>query len=104
MMRLINRRRGARVKSPRLMIVRSHLVARCEADERDERSSYRFENWCQTSRGDGVHVVDIVRHDLSVVLDFPADTVNWPSWMRSMISDADDAHDDARLRTILRRK
>jgi predicted kinase len=41
----------------------------------------------------GPHVVDILRHDLSVVLDFPANTVKWRSWMRSLIDEADVAHE-----------
>ncbi len=41
----------------------------------------------------GPHVVDILRHDLSIVLDFPANTVNWRNWMRSLITEADVAHD-----------
>ena len=41
----------------------------------------------------GPHVVDILRHDLSVVLDFPANTVNWRSWMRSLITEAGVAHE-----------
>jgi len=41
----------------------------------------------------GPHVVDILRHDLSVVLDFPANTVKWRSWMRSLITEADVAHE-----------
>jgi predicted kinase len=41
----------------------------------------------------GPHVVDILRQDLSVVLDFPANTVVWRSWMRSLISEARVAHE-----------
>jgi predicted kinase len=41
----------------------------------------------------GPHVVDILRQDLSVVLDFPANTVSWRDWMRSVISEADVAHE-----------
>jgi predicted kinase len=41
----------------------------------------------------GPHVVDILRHDLSVVLDFPANTVKWRSWMRSLIDEAEVAHE-----------
>lgn len=41
----------------------------------------------------GPHVVDILRQDLSVVLDFPANTVRWRSWMRSLITEADVAHE-----------
>jgi predicted kinase len=41
----------------------------------------------------GPHVVDILRQDLSVVLDFPANTVSWRSWMRSLITEAGVAHE-----------
>jgi predicted kinase len=41
----------------------------------------------------GPHVVDILRQHLSVVLDFPANTVRWRSWMRSMITEANVAHE-----------
>src|SRR5215813_13661169 len=39
------------------------------------------------------HVVDILRRDLSVVLDFPANTVKWRTWMRSIISVANVVHE-----------
>jgi predicted kinase len=39
------------------------------------------------------HIVDILRQDLSVVLDFPANTVSWRGWMRSVISEAGVAHE-----------
>src|SRR5262245_33587301 len=41
----------------------------------------------------GPHVVDILRQDVSVVLDFPANTVKWRSWMRSLITEANVAHE-----------
>ena len=41
----------------------------------------------------GPHVVDLLQNDLSVVLDFPANTVNWRSWMRSLITEARVAHE-----------
>jgi predicted kinase len=41
----------------------------------------------------GPHVVDILRQDLSVVLDFPANTVSWRHWMRSLIIEADVTHE-----------
>lgn len=41
----------------------------------------------------GPHVVDILRHGLSVVLDFPANTVRNRDWMRSLISEANVAHE-----------
>src|SRR5262245_3733197 len=30
----------------------------------------------------GPHVVEILKQDISVVLDFPANTVTWRAWMR----------------------
>jgi len=41
----------------------------------------------------GPHVVCILRQNLSVVLDFPANTVKWRSWMRSLIDEANVAHE-----------
>jgi predicted kinase len=41
----------------------------------------------------GPHVVDILRQDISVVLDFPANTVVWRRWMRSLITEANVAHE-----------
>jgi predicted kinase len=41
----------------------------------------------------GPHVVDILRQHLSVVLDFPANTLKWRAWMRSIISAANVAHE-----------
>jgi predicted kinase len=41
----------------------------------------------------GPHVIDILRQGLSVVLDFPANTVNWRAWMRSLIVEAGVAHE-----------
>jgi predicted kinase len=41
----------------------------------------------------GPHVVDILRQDVSVVLDFPANTLRWRSWMRSLITEANVAHE-----------
>jgi predicted kinase len=39
------------------------------------------------------HVVDILRQGLSVVLDFPANTLSHRAWMRSLITEADVAHE-----------
>ena len=41
----------------------------------------------------GPHVVDILRQGFSVVLDFPANTVTFRNWMRSLIREADVAHE-----------
>jgi predicted kinase len=39
------------------------------------------------------HVVAILRRDLSVVLDFPANTVLWRNWMRNLYTEAKVAHE-----------
>ena len=39
------------------------------------------------------HIVDILRQGLSVVLDFPANTVKNRGWMRSLIAQAEAAHE-----------
>jgi predicted kinase len=41
----------------------------------------------------GPHVADILRQNLSVVLDFPANTLKWRAWMRSIISAANVVHE-----------
>ena len=41
----------------------------------------------------GPHVVDILRQGLSVVLDFPANTVKNRNWMRSLMTEAEVAHE-----------
>ena len=41
----------------------------------------------------GPHVVAILRQGLSVVLDFPANTVGQRKWMRSLIAEAKVAHE-----------
>ena len=41
----------------------------------------------------GPHIVDILRQGLSVVLDFPANTVEFRSWMHSIIDEARVAHE-----------
>jgi predicted kinase len=41
----------------------------------------------------GPHIVDILRQGLSVVLDFPANTVRNRDWMRTLIAQANVAHE-----------
>ncbi len=41
----------------------------------------------------GPHVVDILKLGLSVVLDFPASTVSYRGWMRSLITKANVIHE-----------
>ena len=41
----------------------------------------------------GPHIVDIIQQGLSIVLDFPANTVSNRNWMRSSITQANVAHE-----------
>ncbi len=41
----------------------------------------------------GPHIVGILRQGVSVVLDFPANTVEYRNWMRSLIVEAKTAHE-----------
>jgi predicted kinase len=41
----------------------------------------------------GPHIVDILQQGHSVVLDFPANTVSNRNWMRSLITQANVAHE-----------
>jgi predicted kinase len=41
----------------------------------------------------GPHIVEILQHGLSVVLDFPANTAGNRNWMRSLITQANVAHE-----------
>jgi predicted kinase len=41
----------------------------------------------------GLHIVDILQQGLSIVLDFPANTVINRKWMRSLITQANVAHE-----------
>jgi predicted kinase len=41
----------------------------------------------------GPHIVDILRQGLSIVLDFPANTVRNRNWMRSLIDQSGAAHE-----------
>src|SRR6185436_20343572 len=39
------------------------------------------------------HILDILRHGLSVVLDFPANTIGQRAWMRQLIDRGQVAHE-----------
>ena len=41
----------------------------------------------------GPHIVEVLHLGLSVVLDFPANTVRYRNWMRSLIAEANVAHE-----------
>jgi len=39
------------------------------------------------------HIIDILAENLSIVLDFPANTVSWRKWMRNIISQTHVSHE-----------
>jgi predicted kinase len=41
----------------------------------------------------GPHIVEVLRLGMSVVLDFPANTIRYRQWMRSLITQANVAHE-----------
>jgi predicted kinase len=41
----------------------------------------------------GPHIVDVLQQGLSIVLDFPANTISNRNWMRSLITQANVAHE-----------
>lgn len=41
----------------------------------------------------GPLVVDVLRQEVSIVLDFPANTIGFRAWMRSLIAEAKVAHE-----------
>lgn len=41
----------------------------------------------------GPHIVTILRNNVSVALDFPANTVKWRDWMRTIFTAADAPHE-----------
>src|SRR4051794_26961510 len=75
-----------------LLISEDHWTSNLFADDLKTIEDYgRFSARLRAAMGP--HVVDILRQRLSVVLDFPANTVSNRSWMRSLIAEADVAHE-----------
>jgi predicted kinase len=75
-----------------LLISEDHWTSNLFADDLKTIEDYgRYSARLRTAMGP--HVVDILRHCLSVVLDFPANTVRNRNWMRSLIAKANVAHE-----------
>ena len=74
-----------------LLISEDHWTSHLFSDELQTIDDYgRLSGRLRAAMGP--HVVDILRQGLSVVLDFPANTVSNRNWMRSLISEANAAH------------
>ena len=75
-----------------LLISEDHWTSKLFADDLKTIEDYgRYSARLRAAMGP--HVVDILRQGLSVVLDFPANTVRNRNWMRSLISEANVAHE-----------
>ena len=80
------------VRPETLLISEDHWTSHLFADDLktiDDYSRYS----AQLRAAMGPHVVDILRQGLSIVLDFPANTVRVRSWMRSLIDQSGAAHE-----------
>lgn len=75
-----------------LLISEDHWTSKLFADDLKTLEDYaRYSARLRAAMGP--HIVDILRQGLSVVLDFPANTVRNRAWMRSLIAEANAAHE-----------
>jgi predicted kinase len=84
------RRLAARPET--LLISEDHWTSRLFADDLKTIDDYSLYS-ARLRAAMGPHVVDILRQGLSIVLDFPANTVRVRSWMRSLIDQSGAAHE-----------
>ena len=75
-----------------LLISEDHWTSNLFADDLKTIEDYgRFSARLRTAMAP--HIADILRQGLSIVLDFPANTVTNRIWMRSLITGANVAHE-----------
>jgi predicted kinase len=75
-----------------LLIGEDHWTSKLFADDLKTIDDYgRYSARLRAAMGP--HIVDILRQGLSVVLDFPANTVSNRDWMRSLIVQSGAAHE-----------
>ena len=79
-------------RSATLLIVEDHWTSNLFAGDLRTIDDYRRCS-ARLRAAMGPHIVDILRHGLSVVLDFPANTVSNRNWMRSLIIQSNAAHE-----------
>ena len=79
-------------RSPNTVIVREDpWLAQLYPDELHSLADYaRFS--ARLRRAIAPHLIEVLRSGLSVVLDFPANTVNTRAWMRGLFEGAQCAH------------
>ncbi|WP_309182992.1 ATP-binding protein [Bradyrhizobium sp. Ash2021] len=83
---------GASPRPATLLISEDHWTSTLFADDLKTIEDYgRYSARLRAAMAP--HVVDVLTQGLSVVLDFPANTVRNREWMRSLIAQADVAHE-----------
>jgi predicted kinase len=75
-----------------ILISEDHWNAHLFADELKTLEDYRRRS-ARLRNAMGPHVVSLLKAGISVVLDFPANTVASRSWMRTLIDESDAAHE-----------
>lgn len=75
-----------------LLVSEDHWMSNLYADDLKTIGDYgRFSTRLRAAIGP--HIVELLQQGLSVVLDFPANTVSNRTWMRSLITQAGVAHE-----------
>jgi predicted kinase len=75
-----------------LLISEDHWTSHLYADDLKTMDDYgRYSARLRAAMGP--HIIDILRQGLSIVLDFPANTVRNRNWMRSLIDQSGAAHE-----------
>jgi len=75
-----------------LLISEDHWLSHLFLDDLKSLEDYRRIS-AQLRAAMGPHVVNILQTGLSVVLDFPANTISFRTWMRSLVIEARAANE-----------
>ncbi|MGE4245646.1 MAG: AAA family ATPase [Parvibaculaceae bacterium] len=80
------------VEPATVLISEDHWTSNLFADDLKTIDDYdRFSARLRATMGP--HVIDLLRKGVSVVLDFPANTIEFRNWMRSLIDRSGAAHE-----------
>jgi predicted kinase len=75
-----------------LLISEDHWTSKLFADDLKTIDDYRRLS-ARLRAAMGPHIVDVLRQGLSVVLDFPANTIAQRQWLRSLVAEAGANHE-----------
>ncbi|MEQ8601081.1 MAG: ATP-binding protein [Devosia sp.] len=79
-------------QSPKTIVVREdHWLASLYPEELHNLADYARSS-ARLRRAIAPHLIGVLREGLSIVLDFPANTVDTRAWMRGLFEGADCAH------------